>query len=61
MQRRRSDEQRGQDQAVETADLNNRELLVPRLIAGNQHVTNPDPRNVGFSEETSEIYRNSYR
>ena len=34
---------------TETADLNNRELLVPRLIA------DLDPRKVGFSEETSEL------
>ena len=44
---------------TETADLNIRELLLPRLIAGIPAGTDPDPRNMGFSEETSEIYRTS--
>ena len=38
---------------TEKADLNNRELLVPRQL-GNQHGTDPDPRNLGFCEEVLE-------
>ena len=44
---------------TETADLNNGELLVPRLISGIPARDDPDAKNIGFDEETSEICRNS--
>ena len=44
---------------TETAELNSEILLLPRLIAGIPAWDYPDPGNVVFSEENSEIYGTS--
>ena len=37
------------DKITKTADLNKGELMDPRLIVGNQHMTVPGPLNMGVS------------